>query len=258
MMRSHCIPQTKTYGYSVQKRALKVVVYDTHSSLPPSELNTQKLLVIGGIHGDEPEGVDLSKALEVSLQQALRKDGDCPWQWVGFVHEANPDGLHQNTRVNAQGTDLNRNYPTQNWQAEATESHFPPGPFPASEPETRGLLRLITLVKPSHILTLHAPLYCVNYDGPPLLAKPWANTMAEVLQYPLEASIGYPTPGSFGTYWGVERHIPVITLELPPQNPHPHAPIHAPSWDMSHRAKVLEALQTLLWQSPSPSHRLKS
>ena len=35
-----------------------------------------------------------------------------------------------------------------------------------------------------------------------------------IMNYPVEESIGYPTPGSFGTYAGVERNIPTITLEM--------------------------------------------
>ena len=35
-----------------------------------------------------------------------------------------------------------------------------------------------------------------------------------IIGYPVEKSIGYPTPGSFGTWAGIERKIPTITLEL--------------------------------------------
>ena len=38
--------------------------------------------------------------------------------------------------------------------------------------------------------------------------------ISEIIYYPVEASIGYPTPGSFGTYCGIEKNIPTITLEL--------------------------------------------
>ena len=41
-----------------------------------------------------------------------------------------------------------------------------------------------------------------------------ANKISEIIKYPVEASIGYPTPGSFGTWAGIERNIPTITLEL--------------------------------------------
>ena len=56
----------------------------------------------------------------------------------------------------------------------------------------------------------------VNYDGP---AKEIAQKISQIINYPAEESIGYPTPGSFGTYCGVERNIPTITLELDEDTP---------------------------------------
>jgi protein MpaA len=53
---------------------------------------------------------------------------------------------------------------------------------------------------------------CNNYDGP---AEPLARRMAAANGYPIRASIGYPTPGSLGSWAGIDRHIPIITLELP-------------------------------------------
>ena len=51
-----------------------------------------------------------------------------------------------------------------------------------------------------------------NYDGP---AQPIAQLMSRYNGYPVTATIGYPTPGSLGSYAGIDRHIPMITLELP-------------------------------------------
>ena len=41
-----------------------------------------------------------------------------------------------------------------------------------------------------------------------------AQKISEITGYPIQEDIGYPTPGSFGTYCGVERKIPTITLEV--------------------------------------------
>ena len=38
--------------------------------------------------------------------------------------------------------------------------------------------------------------------------------VGDALGYPVESDIGYPTPGSFGTYCGVERNIPTLTIEV--------------------------------------------
>ena len=85
-----------------------------------------------------------------------------------------------------------------------------------SEIETQFLIDTINEFKPDLILTLHAPYKIVNYDGP---AKDISEKISEIINYPVEPSIGYPTPGSFGTYAGIERGIPTITLELDEECP---------------------------------------
>ena len=60
-------------------------------------------------------------------------------------------------------------------------------------------------------MTLHAPYKIVNFDGP---KQDVINKISKIINYPVESSIGYPTPGSFGTWAGVERGITTITLEL--------------------------------------------
>jgi protein MpaA len=64
---------------------------------------------------------------------------------------------------------------------------------------------------------VHAPFACVNYDGP---AEAWARAVAAACGWPARGEIGYPTPGSLGSWLGVDRGLPVLTLELPPG---PHA-----------------------------------
>ena len=91
------------------------------------------------------------------------------------------------------------------------KDNFYGGSEPASEEETRFVIGIIEKNKPKLILSLHAPYKVVNYDGP---AKEISEKIAKIIGYPVEESIGYPTPGSFGTWAGIERNIPTITLEL--------------------------------------------
>ena len=63
------------------------------------------------------------------------------------------------------------------------------------------------------MVAVHAPFACVNYDGP---AAPWAQAVAAACGWPARADIGYPTPGSLGSWLGIDRGLPVLTLELPP------------------------------------------
>lgn len=159
-----------------------------------------KVLVIGCMHGDEPQG-------EYLINEYLKDNSDTK---ISFIPCLNPDGVKAQTRVNSNGVDLNRNFPTKNWEL-TEKNNFYGGNEPASEIETQFLISVIEEFKPELIITLHAPYKVVNYDGN---ALDIANKISEIIKYPVEASIGYPTPGSFGTWAGIERNIPTITLEL--------------------------------------------
>ena len=78
------------------------------------------------------------------------------------------------------------------------------------------MIDIVEEIRPKLILTLHAPYKVVNYDGN---AKEVAQMISDIIKYPVEESIGYPTPGSFGTWAGIEKEIPVITLELDEEIP---------------------------------------
>lgn len=167
--------------------------------------NYKKILVIGVFHGDEPQGKYLiEEYIKIRPESKLL-----------FIPCLNPDGLQADKRTNANGVDLNRNFPTKNWELTERNDSFG-GLEPASEIETSFLIDIMQKYNPNLVLTLHAPFKVVNYDGP---AKDIAEKIGQIVSYPVEASIGYPTPGSFGTYAGVERNIPTITLELDEECP---------------------------------------
>lgn len=157
------------------------------------------ILVVGVVHGDEPQGEDL-----INRYLAANESG------MLFIPSLNPDGKQLGRRTNSNGVDINRNFPTKNWELTEKNNYFG-GETPASEIETKFLAEVIEEYKPRLILTLHTPYKIVNYDGP---AKEISEKISEIIGYPVEEGIGYPTPGSFGTYAGVERNIPTITLEM--------------------------------------------
>lgn len=163
-------------------------------------VSTSKILVIGCMHGDEPQGKYL-------IEEYLK---EFPNTKLGLIPCLNEYGVQHNVRTNKNGVDLNRNFPTKNWELTERDNFFG-GEKPASEAETKFLMDVINELKPEAILTLHAPYKVVNYDGE---ALELAQKISEIIGYPVEASIGYPTPGSFGTWAGIEHKIPTITLEL--------------------------------------------
>jgi protein MpaA len=171
---------------------------------PTGTFDGETLLLFGVIHGDEPLGMPLLERLEEVLQERCELVSG---RRIIIVPLLNPDGYRLGIRVNTRGVDLNRNFPSTSWKR-LGHRH---GAEPASEPETRALMDLVNTYRPTRILSIHAPLHCVNYDGP---AESVAQKLAVASGYPLMPHIGYPTPGSFGSWAGIDREIPVITLEL--------------------------------------------
>jgi protein MpaA len=185
-----------------------------------------RLLLFAGIHGEEGETTS-------ALSKALRHLSAPPEQ-CAVVLAANPDGLIRGTRGNARGVELNRNFPTSDWSPHPVlhrytldaprEVSLSPGASPASEPETRALMELVQALDPDAVVALHAPLGCIDDPGDTPLGR-WLSRRTGM---PLVPDVGYPTPGSFGT-WGAERGLPVVTYELPLVTPdaaaHEHVPV---------------------------------
>ncbi len=180
-----------------------------HVYLPAS--GAAELLIMAAIHGDEDETtVVVSEAMRCLPDDELR---------AAVILCANPDGLLRGTRGNARAVDLNRNFPTSNWSAEpvfyksrandARDIALSPGEAPASEPETKALLSLLERLKPRAVVTLHSALACVDDSG----ASDLGRQLADRCALPFLTEIGYPTPGSMGT-WAGERGLTLVTLEL--------------------------------------------
>lgn len=174
-----------------------------------------EVLLLASMHGDESDTtVVLSDALRAVRPEAVRNP---------VVLCVNPDGVMRGTRCNARGVDLNRNLPTANWSAnpvyyrghgqEKQEIRLGTGKQAASEPETQALIELVDRMKPRAVVSLHAPLACIE--------DPEASDLAQWISHgvglPLVPNVGYATPGSFGTWCG-EQGITIITWELPAES----------------------------------------
>jgi protein MpaA len=164
------------------------------------------VLILGGVHGDEPEGVSAAYGLLErwgrSFPHRLR---------LALIPAFNLDGVIHGTRGNARGVDLNRNMATNDWSATVTNPRYNPGPVANSEPETQALAKFVDEFKPAFILSLHSwhPVLNVNGD-----CRAEAQAIALWTGYRIDDSIGYPTPGCLGTYCGIERDMPTLTYEI--------------------------------------------
>ena len=187
-----------------------------------------EVLVLGGVHGDESEGVVLAQAL------LGRFCTDFPYRMrLTLVPMFNLDGVLACQRTNAAGVDLNRNLPTNDWTAEVATPRYNPGPAANSEPENQALVKWIADNQPSFILSLHSWKPLLNVNGN---CKEEATVISKLTDYPVEESIGYPTPGCLGTYCGLERDMPTLTYEIERGLDHP-------SVIKKHLKAVLEGLK---------------
>lgn len=193
-----------TTGQSVQGR--RIYFRDVSAVTPDL-----RVMVIGGIHGDEKSSASVVLHW---IQHASETPSNAQWR---FIPLANPDGLNAKPprRVNANGVDLNRNFPTPQWSKEAKfywetrtrrDPRRWPGPKPLSEPESRFLHDELENFKPHLIVSIHAPYGLLDYDGPSVPPPKLGRLFLD--------QVGI-FPGSLGNYAGVHKGVPVVTIELP-------------------------------------------
>mgnify|MGYP001206972459 CR=1 FL=1 len=220
----------KTQGYSRKGHPLIYWVYGT---------GPKTTLLISGVHPDELTPIPMGfRFANYVLSNPLKINPET--DRVIIIPLANPDGFLTRlpTRVNNRGIDINRNFQTADWHKKAISSwihrrgkshrHFP-GLMPNSEPETLLQTEIIARFQPDKILSIHAPLGFLDYDGPgDRVKKPTTSFIKQAKGYAKEIAkisrnyrvVDYSFyPGSLGNYAGNERHIPTVTLELRTSKP---------------------------------------
>ena len=170
-------------------------------------------IIFAAVHGNETATPYQVRQLRAHLKRhpELLKN-----RRVVLIEAMNPDGLQRKTRVNANGVDINRNYPG-TWRRAKRGDSFKSGPSAASEPETRAMMALTKKYPPSKIVSSHQPLHCLAYTG--ARSVPLARAIAAKNGYRITDNVGYPTPGGFGGYCDKVLKAAVVTLELPWQKP---------------------------------------
>jgi protein MpaA len=142
--------QTLTLGRSVQGRLITAVEFGDPTA-------ARKLLVVGCIHGDEPAGIAIARQLERLTPPA----GTDVW----VVENLNPDGTAAGTRQNADGVDLNRNFPYV-WQPlESPGGLMYSGPAALSEPESKLAVDFLNRVRPTVSIWYHQHEDLVDLSG---------------------------------------------------------------------------------------------
>ena len=214
--RGVVVPPPVTYGYSVYGTPLQIWL--------PAQADPE-ILLFAGIHGEEPDST-------VLLSRALRSRST-PSRSCAVILCANPDGVQLGTRGNANGVDLNRNFPSRNW-CEEPVSHkwnfgcnervvLSPGHHAASEPETAALMKVIERLKPELVISIHSPLGVID-DPDNTRVGEYLARCSGMSRTTLDTS---DTPGSFGS-WSADEGLTTITYELPNQSVWEMIPAHLP------------------------------
>ena len=141
-----------------------------------------RVLVIGCIHGDECEGMEVTRLLARSQPAAD----------LWLVHQLNPDGYAARKRGNAHSADLNRDF------------------LSASQRETRIARKLILRLRPDVTIWFHQPQSVV---------RAWGRSRATARRYAQLAGVRYRSlvwpPGS-ASRWQNGLGQASFVVELPP------------------------------------------
>jgi protein MpaA len=179
-------------------------------------------LIIAGTHGQEPQSCFVARKLIKLL--GLKPSSSEPFDFysgesIDIIPDLNRYGLEHHCRGNSNGVDLNRNMPTSNWSERYSHPGYYPGSSPCSEVETQALVKILEANQYLKVISIHTNHFVANANEPQLnydgtdKSLAWAQKLADALELPLTRDIGYPTPGSLGSYCK-ENNIDCATLEF--------------------------------------------
>lgn len=188
------------------EQGTRIFHYDKNAK--EGEKDPKRILVFSLIHGDETPSGSVARSW---MERLTKIEPRNYWRVVPIL---NPDGVAKKTRMNGRGVDINRNFPTSDWDNDALkywsektrkDPRRYPGSKGGSEKETKCAIAHIDDFKPDLILAIHTPYGVLDFDGPKIAppkfqALPWKN-------------LGN-FPGSLGRYMWVDRSKPTLTIEL--------------------------------------------
>ena len=197
-------------GKSVEGREIKGYSFGIEDSF-------NKTLIIGAIHGVEPQSKDVCDFYIEEIKNKAFPE-DC---YLLIIPCINPDGLFHKTRGNANGVDLNRNFPSSTWKSVPVSGNnaYHPGIEPASEAETKIIVNLLNKYNFKKVVAIHTNHF-IQFSNPPLInydgeqSRELAEKLSHATGLISKGDIGYPTPGSLGFWIGKDLKRVSITVEL--------------------------------------------
>jgi len=187
---------------------------------------TRKVLVIGAQHGNEQNGTIICRYIVNHVAVSLAAD-------VWIIPRMNPDGYAAHRRANDNGVDLNRNFPTADWQFSGFGTNQYSGPSPASEPETRAMMAFLSQLRPRFATSLHQSLNGIgNAKKDPEFVQRLSNQLNLPIGFSTTASPQTTSTssvhGTMNAWYNPNFRGVMVTVELPKR----------PSLDYLHKAAV--------------------
>ncbi|HEY2543806.1 MAG TPA: M14 family zinc carboxypeptidase [Gaiellaceae bacterium] len=188
------VPTRHVLGYSVGHRPIVAWL------IAPTGAR-RSMVVVGSIAGDEPGGIAITKLLTSKAVPGVR---------LWLIPTMNPDGTARGTRGNADGVDLNRNFPFLWRHLGARGTRYYSGPRSSSEPESRAIEAFIRRTRPGLAIWLHQPYGLVDDSQGPRWAE---RLLGRAIGLPLRRLPDYP-----GSAIGWDDHLvpaSAFDVELP-------------------------------------------
>lgn len=175
-----------------------------------SGLGTYRILVLGSIYGNEPESIEL---LESIVSQANSYAQSPSYSFL-MIKTPNPDGLAEHIRTNHNGVDLNRNFPSTWFTANPNRLT---GPFPASEIETKNMLRILKEFQPHRVLHIRSSIG----QRPLILLNEQLDHAAQIISLNSNVDVGTFSgqykAGSLEEFVTLRVEAEMMTVLLPPK-----------------------------------------
>ncbi len=211
------------------------------------------VVIVGAIHGNERNTEVLVRRVEEHFAASLHLLP--PDVSLYLLPALNPDGLREGSRYNAHGVDLNRNWASDDWTADATDPSGTRtglgGTHPFSEPETAAMAEWLLALRdqseaPVTVLFYHSAYPPTGLVLPGSVGKAITNPFADALGYATSARwSAYPVTGT-AVYWCLEHDLRCFETELPSR---------ANLSDAAMQRHAGALLGVLLWEQIQPGQR---
>lgn len=204
---------TFAIGYSVKGRPITAYQFGTGS---------QYQVYMGAMHGSEQGTKRLMDEWFNELN--VNPDRIPAGKSIVIIPAVSPDGYAANSRLNANGVDLNRNFASADWKQQVTlpgssAKTNAGGPNPLSEPESKAIANYIARIRPRLVMSYHSKASIVeaNESGDSVAVASEYASRARYRAVPRSqtgTSFAHDTTGAMEDWMRERLGLPCVVVEL--------------------------------------------